>query len=55
MCDLIENDGVSALKDIDSFDIAIVGGSGRDMEPILDLVDEKLNSKRKNTYTLYSC
>lgn len=43
--DLIENDGVSALKDIDSFDIAIVGGSGRDMEPILDLVDEKLNSK----------
>ena len=31
--------------DIDSFDIAIVGGSGRDMEPILDLVDEKLNSK----------
>ncbi|MDD2643660.1 MAG: precorrin-6Y C5,15-methyltransferase (decarboxylating) subunit CbiT [Methanobacteriaceae archaeon] len=39
----IENDGVNALKNINTFDIALIGGSGRDLEPILDLVDSKLN------------
>jgi cobalt-precorrin-6B (C15)-methyltransferase len=42
---LIEDDGVNALKTLDNFDIAIVGGSGRELEDILDLVDEKLNPK----------
>ena len=42
---LINDDGANALKDIDNIDIAIVGGSGRQLENILDIVDEKLNSK----------
>lgn len=43
--ELIEDDGVNALKTLDNFDIAIVGGSGSELEDILDLVDEKLNPK----------
>ena len=42
---LINDDGANALKDIDGIDIAIVGGSGRQLENILDIVHEKLNSK----------
>lgn len=42
---LINDDGANALKDINNIDIAIVGGSGRQLENILDIVDEKLNSK----------
>nr|WP_295001917.1 precorrin-6Y C5,15-methyltransferase (decarboxylating) subunit CbiT [uncultured Methanobrevibacter sp.] len=42
---LINDDGANALKDIDNIDIAVVGGSGRQLENILDIVDEKLNSK----------
>ena len=42
---LINDDGANALKDIDDIDIAVVGGSGRQLENILDVVHEKLNSK----------
>lgn len=42
---LINKDGAIALKNIDSMDIAIVGGSGRKLEEILELIDVKLNSK----------
>lgn len=42
---LINDDGANALKNIDNIDIAIVGGSGRQLENILEIVDEKLNSK----------
>ena len=42
---LINDNGANALKDIDDIDIAIVGGSGRELENILDIVHEKLNSK----------
>lgn len=42
---LINDDGANALKDIDDIDIAIVGGSGKQLENILEVVDEKLNSK----------
>lgn len=42
---LINDDGANALNDIDDIDIAVVGGSGRQLENILDIVDEKLNSK----------
>ena len=42
---LINDDGANALKDIDDIDIAVVGGSGRQLENILDIVHEKLNSK----------
>ena len=42
---LINDDGANALNDIDDIDIAVVGGSGRQLENILDVVDEKLNSK----------
>ena len=42
---LINDNGANALKDIDNIDIAIVGGSGRELENILDIVHEKLNSK----------
>ena len=44
---LINDDGANALKDIDNIDIAVVGGSGRQLENILDIVHEKLNSKGK--------
>ncbi|MDD5960565.1 MAG: precorrin-6Y C5,15-methyltransferase (decarboxylating) subunit CbiT [Methanobrevibacter wolinii] len=42
---LINDDAVNALENIDNIDIAIIGGSGKELYPILDLVDEKLNSK----------
>lgn len=42
---LINDDGVNALKSIDKIDIAIVGGSGRELDEILELIDEKLNPK----------
>lgn len=42
---LINDDGANVLKDIDNIDIAIVGGSGRQLENILDIVHEKLNPK----------
>lgn len=41
---LINDNGANALKDIDNIDIAIVGGSGRELENILDITDSKLNS-----------
>ena len=40
---LINDNGVNALKNIDNIDIAIVGGSGRELETILNIVNEKLN------------
>ncbi len=43
--ELINADGVKALEDIENIDIAVIGGSGRELFNILDLVDEKLNSK----------
>ena len=42
---LINDSGSNAIKNIDNIDIAIVGGSGRELEDILDIVDEKLNPK----------
>ena len=42
---LINDNGSNALKDIDNIDIAIVGGSGRELKNILSIIDEKLNSK----------
>ncbi|MDO5860474.1 precorrin-6Y C5,15-methyltransferase (decarboxylating) subunit CbiT [Methanobrevibacter sp.] len=42
---LINDNGANALKDIDNIDIAIVGGSGRELENILDIIHSKLNSK----------
>ncbi|WP_410319198.1 precorrin-6Y C5,15-methyltransferase (decarboxylating) subunit CbiT [Methanobrevibacter sp.] len=42
---LINDNGANALKDIDNIDIAVVGGSGRELENILDIIDAKLNSK----------
>ena len=42
---LINDNGANALKDIDDIDIAIVGGSGRELENILDIIHLKLNSK----------
>ncbi|MBR2558675.1 MAG: precorrin-6Y C5,15-methyltransferase (decarboxylating) subunit CbiT [Methanobrevibacter sp.] len=41
---LINDTGSNALKDIKDIDIAIVGGSGRELEDILDIVDANLNS-----------
>lgn len=38
-------DGAEALNEVDDIDIAIIGGSGRQLENILDLIDSKLNSK----------
>lgn len=42
---LINDDGANALKDVDGIDIAVVGGSGRQLEDILDVINEKLNPK----------
>ena len=42
---LINDNGAKAIKDIDNIDIAVVGGSGRQLENILDIVHDKLNSK----------
>jgi len=45
--DLIENDGISALKSktIDNIDICIVGGSGNDLDEILDIISSKLSPR----------
>lgn len=43
--ELINEDAVKALKEIDSIDVGVVGGSGRELEEILELIDEKLNPK----------
>ena len=48
---LINDNGANALKDIDGIDIAIVGGSGRELENILDIVHENLNSKGRIVIT----
>ncbi|MDL2270718.1 precorrin-6Y C5,15-methyltransferase (decarboxylating) subunit CbiT [Methanobrevibacter sp. OttesenSCG-928-I08] len=40
---LIEDDGLSTIKNIDNIDIAIVGGSGNDLEEILEVIHNKLN------------
>ncbi|MGN0177687.1 MAG: precorrin-6Y C5,15-methyltransferase (decarboxylating) subunit CbiT [Methanobrevibacter sp.] len=42
---LINDDGSKALKNIKDIDIAIVGGSGRQLEDILNIIHENLNSK----------
>ena len=44
---LICDDGANALNNIDNIDIAIIGGSGRQLENIIELIDSKLNSKGK--------
>ncbi|MBZ9570859.1 precorrin-6Y C5,15-methyltransferase (decarboxylating) subunit CbiT [Methanobrevibacter sp. TMH8] len=41
--ELIENDGVLAVKSIENIDIAIIGGSGGDLDQILETVSSKLN------------
>lgn len=41
--ELIKNDGISALKSIENIDIAIIGGSGNDLDEILELAISKLN------------
>jgi cobalt-precorrin-6B (C15)-methyltransferase len=43
--ELINDSGSNALKNIDNMDIAIVGGSGRELEDILEIIDSKLNPK----------
>ena len=43
--ELINDSGSNALKNIDNIDIAVVGGSGRELEEILEIIDSKLNSK----------
>ncbi len=40
---LIHGDGEEALQNINNIDIAIIGGSGRKLEKILETVHEKLN------------
>lgn len=42
---LICDDGTNALNNIDNIDIAIIGGSGRQLENIIELINSKLNSK----------
>ena len=42
---LINGDGADALGNVDKIDIAIVGGSGKKLEDILELINSKLNSK----------
>ena len=41
----VTEDAVEALKNIESIDIGIVGGSGKELDEILGLVHDKLNSK----------
>ena len=43
--ELINDSGSNALKNIDNMDIAVVGGSGRELEDILEIIDSKLNPK----------
>ncbi len=42
---LINDKGTNALKNINNIDIAVIGGSGKELEEILELVDLNLNSK----------
>ena len=42
---LINDSGSNALKNIGNMDIAVVGGSGRELEDILEIIDSKLNPK----------
>ncbi|WP_299526503.1 precorrin-6Y C5,15-methyltransferase (decarboxylating) subunit CbiT [uncultured Methanobrevibacter sp.] len=43
--ELINDSGSNALTNINNIDIAMIGGSGRELEEILDIVDSKLNHK----------
>lgn len=43
--ELINDSGSNALKNIDNMDIVVVGGSGRELEDILEIIDSKLNPK----------
>jgi len=40
---LINKDGISALNSIDNIDVAIIGGSGEDLEELIELAISKLN------------
>jgi len=42
---LIQGDGAEVLGNIDNIDIAIIGGSGKKLEEIIELADKKLNPK----------
>ena len=44
---LINDSGVNALKSIDDIDVIIIGGSGQELEKILEIADTKLNSNGK--------
>lgn len=41
--DLIKNDGISALNSIENMDLAIIGGSGNDLDAIVEIAISKLN------------
>ncbi len=41
---LIQGDGAKVLQDIENIDIAVIGGSGRKLEKILEIIHGKLNS-----------
>ena len=41
---VINSEAAQALKNFSRFDVAIIGGSGGNLEEILDAVDEKLNA-----------
>ena len=44
---LINDTASNALKNIEDMDIAVVGGSGRELEDILNIIHDKLNPKGK--------
>ena len=44
---LINDTASNALKNIEDIDIAIIGGSGRELEEILNIIHNKLNPKGK--------
>ncbi len=41
--ELIENDALSSIKDLENFDIMMIGGSGGDIKQIIELGSKKLN------------
>ena len=43
--DLVRRCGLNQLDELEGPGLAVVGGSGRQLENILDIIDEKLNSK----------
>ena len=47
---LINDNGSKALKNIKDIDIAIVGGSGRQLENILDIINELLGKQNRIHY-----